>query len=316
MSYEVDFDFFTTNLDASAIATERLRLGKFTGVVSGMPSDYYHSLTGYYSSSDLKEMYSTSPRHFKNYWKKKIDPSSTSKSSEPMLLGSGVHSMLLTPQIFDEEFRVVEKVDKRTTAGKAYAVELEFETRYLINADQKTKIEKMCQSVLAIKRNKNLLQGGVPELALFWECPFSGLMFKAKVDMMGDNHFIELKTCRDGSPDGFGKDAYNMNYDLSLRHYQVGIEAMFEKKLPPYIMSVENTEPFVAQTYRASEMLMETGHAKWLSAVSALSDCVKSDVWYGYFNSEMQEVEPELSPPVWGIRQLGIELKVEDSDGI
>lgn len=297
MSYDIDFCFNTENKEAFAIATSRLEAGKFTGIVADMPNSYYHSLSEYVSSTALKSLIYKSPAHY--IYNKESGESFVSPS---MRLGSAAHCKFLEPHMFNEEFRVAPKYDGRTKEGKQIKAELDMETRTLLTEEQMEDVEGMVRSVKSNSRAMSLVRDAIYELAFFWECPFSGLMMRAKLDGLMDDDFLEFKTCRDASPSGFSRDAYNMNYDLSLVHYRMAVEQLCEKRVGAYVFAVENTAPYVFQRYRVSDEVYETGHKKWLHAVTLMEECLRTGLWPGYVDESIED-EVMLMPPSWAMKK-------------
>jgi len=64
------------------------------------------------SFSSLKE-FAKSPKHYMDYISKPKTP-----PTDAMKLGSAVHCMILTPELFNDQFAVAPEINKRTNAGK------------------------------------------------------------------------------------------------------------------------------------------------------------------------------------------------------
>lgn len=274
-----------------------LLAGDFTGSVLNLPSDLYHSLP-YISSSQLKYLYSHSPAH---YYAKFI--AKTMPEFEPtpqMIFGTACHSKILTPKLFDNEVYVCPKFDGRTKEGKELKAKIDIESagKVLINEAQFLDLVRIDQSVKDNQPAKFLLDSFISEVSLFWRCPGSGMMMKARLDGLHPEHFIELKTAKDASPAGFTKAAFNLNYDLSAAHYLEGVKNVFGFKPPVYFIVVETEAPFVSQVYLASDEFLELGFAKWLEATETLSSSTAQGNWPGYAPVGIDGILV-LSPPAW-----------------
>ena len=280
---------------------QQLENGEFFGKKEVISNTYYHSLTNYFSSTQLKYLFDTSPKHFKA---KYIDSSTEQTKQTPaMILGSMLHDKVLEPEAFNKNFFIMPKIDGRTKEGKARKEEAlkHIGDRILTDDEQNEIANQMAESVLNNKTAQRLLENAKKEVAYFWRCPFSGLRFKAKLDAISDDYSIELKTAKSAKPDIFSKDAYNRNYDLSVVHYEQGLQCE-EKKIKRYFIVVENTPPYVSQVFEMSEEFFESGHQKWLDAVEKLDQGMNQGIWPGYVNPEIEEY-PVLYPPSWAIRQ-------------
>lgn len=285
--------------------------GTFRGGVLNLSNVKYHSLKKYWSSTALKYLKSTSPEHF---FAKYILDSEPVKQTQAMLLGSLVHSLILTPDEFDKEYFVMPDLDLRTKIDKERKAQLVSANPGKIPVEQEMydKARAMFDSASKNPQITELIGPAQKELSYFWECPFSGLNFRAKIDALGPMGMVELKTAQDASLEGFQRQVFNMNYDLSLVHYQKGIHAYrgFGGLIPAYFVVIESEAPYVTQVYKASDVLMELGHDKWLEAVSKLETGVKQKEWPGYYAKD--EVI-EIFPPAWAMPKALVE-SVEDDD--
>jgi hypothetical protein len=298
----IDFDWRNVATSDRDIKAE-LASGEFRGVMANMPNKIYHDLRKYFSSTLLKFMYATSPRHFKA---KYIDGErELTTPSREMLLGSCVHALYLTPDIFNDEFLVMPNVDGRTKDGKSAkfaALEI-LGGRALLTEDIKVDADMIVESLQADAKCRHLMDGAYSELAFFWKCPYSGLLMKSKVDALTSGHLIELKTSKSVKPEVFERHAYNMNYDLSLAHYLQGVRILLgdEYAREQYFICAETEAPFVTQAYKASDDFVSVGHEKWMCAVNRLDAGLSANVWPGYVDEILEEY-PMLSAPKWAIK--------------
>lgn len=277
-----------------------LKQGIFTGAVLNMRNSDYHALDKYASSTRLKHIYATSPAHYKA---KYLDNPQPSKQTEAMTLGSLVHCLVLTPHEYASEFFILPEINMRTNDGKAEYAALVAANAGKIAIDEELleKARAMTKSVLSHPKSK-LLDVGRKEAAFFWQCPFSGLRFKAKLDQSSSGHFIELKTTRNASPDDFARDAFNMNYDLSLVHYRQALKLVMGVEPPAWIAAVESETPHICEFYPVGASMWETGHAKWLDAITKLERAMKTGIWPSYVPEIIEP--PPMESPAWAIKKL------------
>lgn len=276
------------------------KVAAFKGAVKDLSNNYYHALDGYTSSSQLKRLFSTSPKHY--HYQQQLNE--TQKPSLAMILGSLVHCLVLTPLQFEKEFFIMPDLNFRTNEGKAKREELLYENqgKYPISDEMLIQANNMRSSVQANDKAMELLSVGYKEAAYFWECQFSNLKMKAKLDQSSSKHFVEFKTTSDAGPENFQRHAFNMNYDLSLVHYKFGLKAIKDCEPDAYFIVVEQEAPHVCQVYKVGEGFWQTGHEKWLSAVTKLEAGIKRDEWPGYFPNDFGV--PELQPPSWAVNKL------------
>lgn len=291
-------------VEASDVAfTAAAKVGAFKGAVVNLNNNVYHSLGKYWSSTYLKYMHRYSPAHFENHYISSKDV--TDEPTKDMILGSLVHCMILEPKSFETDFFKMPDLNLRTNEGKATKQQLLVENigRLAITDEMLFKAQCMRESVLANPKARALLEPGRKEASYFWTCPFSGLNFKAKLDQSSSLHFVELKTTRSAGMDAFSRHIDDMNYDLSLYHYREALRNVMDVQVPGWFIVVENEAPFVTQCYEAGESVWETGHAKWLDAVTKLEAGINKKLWPGYFPVEMDQV---IQMPAWTVKKLGV----------
>lgn len=301
-------------IDASDVAfTSGAQVGAFKGAVENLENNDYHALKNYWSSSDLKFLHSTSPAHFQNEYfeykttiddeRKRIPKKRESNPTESMILGSLVHTMLLTPHDFQKEFFVMPDLNMRTNEGKARKQELLAANpgKLAVTDELLAQAQNMKAAIERNDEAMKLLSVGRKEAAFFWTCPFSNLNFKAKLDQASSQHWCEIKTTSEAAPDFFARHAFNMNYDLSLYHYREAVSRVMGCEPPAFFIVVEQDAPYVTQVYKVGAGYWETGHQKWLEAVTKLATGIQKDEWPGYFPATAGI--PELNPPAWAINK-------------
>ncbi len=291
------------------------RVGAFFGAVEGLTNSEYHSFHDYWSSTDLKFMYDNSPAHFQyNYFPTRRPH----KQTESQILGSLVHCLLLSPQDFDKEFATMPDFPAKV-AKTDPTIKEQKEAWHLANVgktpydgDLLAKANEMAKSVRANKKAMDLINRGKCEIAFFWKCKYSGLKFKAKLDVGGPLVFVELKTALSANSLVFGKQVYNLHYDLSLIHYGEALRSKFNVAPKPNFIVVEPDAPFVCRVYdedHVSPDFLETGHVKWMAAVDKLAAGVLKKEWPGYDETE------SLCPPAWAFKKVSDPTEEKNTEG-
>jgi PDDEXK-like domain of unknown function (DUF3799) len=285
------------------------KVGAFKGAVENVLNNVYHSLTAYWSSSDLKFMHTTNPEQFFAHYYTKNEKGLVVRReheqnwTESKALGSLVHCLMLEPAVYDRDFFVMPNLNLRTNEGKAIKQEIlaknvgkiEISDEMLVHANG------MRSKIQANAKAMRLLEVGRKEASFYWTCKYSGLNFRSKLDQSSSKHFCELKTCRSASPEFFSKEIHDRNYDLSLYHYRESIRNVMDVEPPAHFIVVEPEPPYTCQVYDAGQAVFELGHHKWLSAVDRLTNALKTGIWSGYFPDEM---DIEINPPPWAVNKL------------
>ena len=233
--------------------------------------------------------------------------------SEAMNLGSAVHSLVLEPEVFHDDFAVAPKCDKRTKLGKAeYAEFLEgVGSKTVISADTLNTAEQMTFSVRNHPIANKILSNGEAELSFFTNDSETGLQLKCRPDYVNAGTLIDLKTTRDGSFDGFSKQCGNLAYIIQAAFYLDVYNAANETNLKDFfIICVENSAPYAVSTYKLDELQIEAGRKMYRRALNNYAAYLeekeivgeeKAKTLYGYENDIVS-----LSIPYYFFDQIDI----------
>lgn len=213
-----------------------------------MPNEEYHSHREYISASQIKDLLKNPYLFFhpvKQEHKKAFD------------IGSAIHSLLLEPENFDSDFAVAPKCDRRTVKGKAdwnNFVE-ESKGKTVLESDDFDNCIEIQKSTLAIPEVLNLLRGGVSEKSYFTTLP-NGTKQKVRPDRYRSdiNTIIDVKSCRDASPDAFKRDIATYKYYVQASYY---IDVLGANKF--IFLAVEKTAPFMVGIYELNRADLDRG---------------------------------------------------------
>jgi len=212
-------------------------------------NDEYHRGPGI-SKSHLDAIASKSPRH---YWHKYLNPDREPEEPTPAkVLGSAVHSAILEPDLFTQQYVANPGIERRSNAGKAeYAAFLAENTGKTILTDEQM------QAALAVRDAVHrhpvaagLLRGGVAEQSFYAADPEYGELIKCRTDYLAGDMIVDVKTTDDASPNGFGKSAANFRYPLQVAWYHDVLDAAFGEHPPHWVfLAVEKEPPYAIGIY-------------------------------------------------------------------
>lgn len=118
---------------------------------------------------------------------------------------------------------------------------------------------------------------------------------KGRLDFIADaGAIVDLKSTRDGSPTGFGREAARYEYHAQLAFYRDGYQALTGVRLPVIIVAVEAAAPHVVQVYRVEDDLLDLGRERYELLLAHLRVCRAENKWPGYAEAEMR-----LELPRW-----------------
>lgn len=142
------------------------------------------------------------------------------------------------------------------------------------------------------------LSGGRAEVSLLWTHdagPEVGeavrrIPMKGRVDFITPGYIVDLKTTRDASPDGFGRELWRYHYHTQGAIYSDAVFALTGKRLPVVFVAIETEPPHVVQPYILPEAAEEAGRSEYRCLLARLAMCRAENRWPGY-REEVSEVE-------------------------
>ncbi|MBK1735579.1 hypothetical protein CKO15_09840 [Halorhodospira abdelmalekii] len=262
------------------------------GIYSSMPNAVYHGAEGI-SSSQVRDLL-RSPLHC---WSRHLDPQRQETSPTPaMQLGTAVHSAVLEPGKWEQEYIVAPKVDRRTKAGKeAWATfQEEAGSRTVLTAEQ-------CDRALAIAgavrghsaARKLLAEEGAAEISVFDFDRTHDLLLKVRPDWWSERALVDLKTTTDASPEGFRRKILALQYHVQAAFYIDLIEVATGDYHPWYWIAVETEAPYAVAVYHADHALIDEGRKLYKQALALYAECQTRDYWPGYSETVMRMALPD-----------------------
>ena len=215
-------------------------------------NEAYHSSSAI-SASGLKTIYLKSMYHY--LFQKPFE-------SKAMAFGSAVHSALLEPKDFDDEYYIMPKLDRRTKEGQAiYKERLKFAAdKKILTKDEGDKINEIIKN---FKKNSLANKYAKGEIELSHYGKYNDIDVRIRPDVLNrkEDFISDVKTCQDNSPIAFKRDIYKYAYHLQATFYMdmLGINNF-------KFIAVQNTYPYTVEVYTLGEELLERGRNAWKQA--------------------------------------------------
>lgn len=290
------------------------------GVFQNMPFDEYLAVDAV-SASGLK-VFARSAWHYKN----RIDTEPTPS----MLRGTLAHCAVLEPDAMSQRYAVTPADAPRRPSrlqwqAKSPSEESKAAMRWwtdfaernagksIIDAEQFALCQAQLAAVSADPELAKLLRFGQGEVSLFWVDKATGLYCKARPDWLTIGtgeiiHSVDLKTCADESPNGFGRAAARLRYDLQEAHYRAGIQATTRMRVDQFVFAaVSNKPPVLAVPYALTDEIRDNAIEERRELMQRMAWCYANDQWPAYG----QGLQP-LDFPAWA--KAGGEVEVEWSE--
>jgi exodeoxyribonuclease VIII len=225
------------------------------------------------SFSSIKE-FAKSPRHYLDYISKE-----RTAPTDAMKLGSMVHCMILTPDVFNEQFAVAPDINKRTNAGKEEW--LEFSNlnagKIIVNNEDYEHARKLIDGVLC---NDNIYNA-VKSCTSFereWREDIYGLPYRGFFDGESDEYILEIKTTSDGHPKAVMSDFVKRKY-----HMQAGIYNKASGKKVLYLV-VETSAPYLSYLAYANDKYLDLGRKDVAELNNRFMNCLEGGDFTGGYD--------------------------------
>jgi exodeoxyribonuclease VIII len=258
-----------------------------------LTNENYHQDRNYISASGLKQI-AKSPRH---YWNRYLNDKYKEEPTAAMAFGNVVHTLMLEPKEFELRYAVAPDVNKTTKDGKAaYTAFTEAnDGKEFISSKDFATATAMIEQAKANPIITDLLDLSEKEQMHTFRILDVDCKMKADAINVIDGCIIDVKTCTDASPIGFGKDAYNLGYLLQAAFYLDGYYFATNNDLKRFIfIAMEKTAPYNVAVYEMDKEQIELGRQQYLAALQTYKNCKAADKWHAYGD----EIQP-LTLPSW-----------------
>ncbi|MEE8240114.1 MAG: PD-(D/E)XK nuclease-like domain-containing protein [Nitrospirales bacterium] len=220
-------------------------------------------------------------------------------------LGTGLHSAVLEPDRFEQEYVAVPKVDRRTKVGKeawARFIEEHPDQERLPQEDY-DKCLKVRDALAIHSTAHELLSGqGFNEVSVMWRERTTGMMCKARLDRLtlysGYPCIMDLKSARDASIWGFGKAIADYELHFQAAMYLDGLDTLSPQPRRFVFLVIEAFPPWAIGTYELRNEALELGRNDYLRALQLFKNARDTNVWPGY-----REGLREIDVPPWKYRK-------------
>ena len=232
---------------------------------STMSNEDYHASYGY-SRSSLME-FDISPY---NFWAKYMAPNPPSREikTEATMFGNAFHTLILEPQKFADEFFIAPtKLLLKDVGRESY----DSYKRILENNRNKKLLSQEDWQILCAMENRlknhqaiELIANGRYENSFFWTDWDSGLILKARPDILHKNMIIDLKTCADASPKAFQSSMVKYGYHVQGAMVRDAVEIVEGRRIDTVInICIETKYPHNMGIYIMDEEALNSAQAKY-----------------------------------------------------
>ncbi len=268
--------------------------------VANMPNEVYHSLPGMISNSGLK-LVLRSPAHYKFQ--------AARAPSRAMELGTAIHTALLEPQRFADEYVLLREVKDRRASEYKAATKVHG-TEVVLTAPEAANVEGMQEAVLSNPAMSERLNAeGWRELSLFVQDPETGAVVRVRYDLLSSSGIaVDVKKTQDARPDAFSKAIDNYDYDMQASLYSDAFQWATGGDIGGFeFAAIEEQMPHGHKLYMLDETALQEGRRKYRAALNLYAQCESAGEWPG-LPCDGVEV---IGLPAWRMAQIENELDEE-----
>ncbi len=259
-----------------------------TGCYSDISNEEYHADKNYLSRSSLMD-FAQSPY---TYWAKHLNPDRPcqEKNTPAINLGKAFHTMMLEPHLFDEGFavklpRVLLKDVGRETydAFKKKEAEIELSSKVILTDDEFLLLANMRLKFESNEQAMQLIRDARIENSFFWKDEHSGLLLKARPDILHENMIVDLKTCADASPRAFQNAMVLGGYHVQGAMIRDAVEAIEGRRINNVInICIETKYPYNMAIYIIDEYAIDEGQVKYKNILLDLKNAIVHNTYQDY----------------------------------
>jgi hypothetical protein len=225
------------------------------------------------------------------------------KQTPQMELGTALHMMFESRELFNKTYQAAAKIDKRTKAGQEEAEKRELlEKRagiIFLDPTDMNKVELACASLEAHPFVAQVKKDLKSEVSMFWHDDDAGTLCKGRVDAYSTLHdgIFDVKTTKDAS--NFDDSVVTYGYHRQAAYYLDGFQKTSGIKLNNfYWLCVEMEAPYLCSVYVADAIMLDVGRHEYKNDLKRFADCKKKNSWPG-LSSEVKK----MSLPSWYLRR-------------
>jgi hypothetical protein len=220
------------------------------------------------------------------------------KDKTHFALGRATHLAVTQPELF-EAVVTVWPADLGRRYGKRWdAFKDEHEGKTILTAAEHAECVAMAHAVRSNPLALEFLTGGHAEAPMLWTDPETGIDCKGLVDFVTPRGIVDLKTTKDASIEGFGREVWRYGYHLQAAFYVDGWASSHKGvRLPFVFIAVEKEPPYVCTIFRAPDDVLERGREEVRELLALVKTCREQKRWPGYAEGIVDLVLPRWAMP-------------------
>lgn len=256
------------------------------GIYKDLSNEAYHADCRL-SRSGLAKLLSCPAKFYHEY----LNEFATDVDTPAMAMGRAVHTAVLEPEKFSEQFISYEK-EFNGTSKEGRALKSANPGKHIFSYSDMEIIRGVNQSVRLdpvfqyfVDVNDNAKRGLV-ECSLMYSVPDLPVQLRSRPDFFNDEVVIDLKTCKSATLEEFERSVKIYHYDMQAAMMQDALLALTGKVYTNFLfLCVEKEAPFVCSSFLLKGEAIEIGRQRYYKAVKRFIECTEKNQWPGYYES-------------------------------
>lgn len=273
-----------------------------TGLYYDLDFKEYRAHTQWISISELNT-YRKAPLIYKHEY---IDGNKR-QASPAQAIGTALHAAYLEPTVWQEKFKIAEKIDRRTKEGKIAGERQDAMARIegvtFLNPDQYNMVENACYELDSHPYLKTIKEGFKFEASMFWVDGDTNC--KGRVDSFSPSlsTIFDVKTTKDAK--NFGKSILEYGYHRQAAYYLDGLTQVTGQVYEDFVwIVVEMEAPFLHAVYKADKDMLSIGRMEYKQDLLQFQESKVKNEWPG-----LSPLVQTISLPSWYVSKT-VETKL------
>lgn len=286
------------------------------GIYTDITNEQYHSSEGISRSGIMA--FRRTPLH---YWHRYLNPErSVEAPTLAMEFGSALHTLILEPKKFIDDYIIEEKFNEeinkplllKDVGREAFekdkinqfnhkkmkdkfnnSFKLRSIGKKIISEQDVKKINDMAESFHRNEDADCLIKNSDYENSIYWIDKESGVLCKARADIMCDRYIADIKTTKDASEYDFKNSIRKYGYDIQAAMLLDGMNTVKGTNCETFInLPIEKEEPYANSVILLSHETIEEGRRKYKESLMIYAECLRKNEWPSY---------PTIT--IWGLNE-------------
>ena len=254
----------------------------YSGCYTELSNENYHAIKSHLSRSAIMD-YDKSPY---TYWAKHLNPNRPIKDATPQMeLGTAFHTLILEPLRFNEEYVMkptpvlLKDVGREAyDAYKGVCDYIEKSGQRVLSFDDWHNLMAMKAKLESNDQAMQLIRDCRIENSFFWEDEHSGMLLKARPDILHDNMIVDLKTCSDASPRAYQMEMVKYGYHVQGAMIRDGVDVCEGRRINNVInICVETKYPHNMAIYIIDEFAIDEGQVKYKNILLDIKNAIQEN---------------------------------------